>query len=137
MICAYHPGVETTGACVSCGRPICNECISEAGGKAYCRSCAMAPAAGMPGMVKRGPSGMSIAALVLSLTGIFTCGITALIGMIFGIIEMSNINKGTSPTEGKGLAIAGFVVGAVFTVLWLLYWVLVIIVGVGESTYYW
>ena len=38
--CAYHPDRDAVGACVSCGRLICDECKTVLGGKIYCNPCA-------------------------------------------------------------------------------------------------
>ena len=37
--CAYHPERDAVGACVSCGKLICEECKKTIGGKIYCESC--------------------------------------------------------------------------------------------------
>ncbi len=38
--CAYHSDREAVGACVNCGRLICDECKTFLGGKIYCNPCA-------------------------------------------------------------------------------------------------
>ncbi|MGA2159812.1 MAG: hypothetical protein ABSG90_11420 [Dehalococcoidia bacterium] len=40
MQCAYHPDREPVGACVECGRLICDECKTALKGKFYCPACA-------------------------------------------------------------------------------------------------
>lgn len=62
-------------------------------------------------------SGMAIASLVLGLTGF--CGITALIGMILGIVATIRIRKSNGRLKGKGLAIAGICVSAVMFIVFL------------------
>ena len=37
--CAYHPDRDAVGACVSCGRLICLECKTVLAGKTYCNPC--------------------------------------------------------------------------------------------------
>lgn len=39
MNCYIHPDRPAVGTCVSCGRPICNECAVEMNGKLVCREC--------------------------------------------------------------------------------------------------
>jgi hypothetical protein len=39
MKCANHVQKEAVGACVGCGRFICEECNTEIGGKSYCKKC--------------------------------------------------------------------------------------------------
>jgi prepilin-type processing-associated H-X9-DG protein len=53
-------------------------------------------------------SGMAIASLVLGILGL--CGITALVGLILGIISLGKINRSGGRLSGQGLAIAGICV---------------------------
>jgi len=62
-------------------------------------------------------SGLAIASLVLGICGIFTCGPAAIIGLILGIIGLSEISKRAEQLKGKGLAIAGIVTSAIGIVL--------------------
>ena len=50
-------------------------------------------------------SGMAIASLVLGIVGM--CGITALVGLILGIVSLVKINRSGGRLAGQGLAIAG------------------------------
>jgi len=58
-------------------------------------------------------SGLAIASLVLAVCGLFTCGLTAIIGLILGIVALCAISKRDDQLKGKPLAIAGIVVSAV------------------------
>jgi uncharacterized membrane protein len=58
-------------------------------------------------------SGLAIASLVLAVCGLFTCGLTAIVGLILGIIALCAIGKKAQQLKGKGLAIAGIVTSAV------------------------
>ena len=40
MKCIYHPDREAVGACVNCGRMVCEECKTVLVDKIYCPSCA-------------------------------------------------------------------------------------------------
>ena len=40
MKCAYHPEREAVGACVNCGKLVCDECKVVLTGKNYCNPCA-------------------------------------------------------------------------------------------------
>ena len=62
-------------------------------------------------------SGMAIASLVLGIFGIFTCGLTAIVGLILGIVGLCAISKRTEQLKGKGLAIAGIITSAIAIVL--------------------
>lgn len=59
-------------------------------------------------------SGLAIASLVLGILGVFSCGVTALVGLIFGIVALVRINKSGGAQKGQGLAIAGIAVSAAF-----------------------
>ncbi|WP_234800198.1 DUF4190 domain-containing protein [Mycolicibacterium diernhoferi] len=87
------------------------------------------PVAYPPGV---GTNAMSIAALVCSL-------VLAPLGIVFGHIALSQIKR--SGEDGRGLAIAGLVIGYIFTAVALL-WIIVTVVFIGavastinESTY--
>lgn len=55
-------------------------------------------------------SGMAIASLVLGICGIFTCGLSAIAGLILGIVSLRAIRKSQGWLKGTGLAIAGIAV---------------------------
>jgi hypothetical protein len=59
-------------------------------------------------------SGMAVAALVFSLLGTITCGLSALIGLVLGIIALVKISNSQGRLSGKGLAIGSIVVAGVF-----------------------
>jgi len=67
------------------------------------------------------PSGMAIAGFVLGLLG-FT-GITAILGIVFGSVALSRIRR--TAEGGKGLAIAGIVLGS----CWLGFFLVLIVIG--------
>lgn len=73
-------------------------------------------------------NGMSIASLVLSLVNIIPCfwflPLPALLGVIFGIIGKNQIAKDPSQ-KGRGMAIAGLVVGIVFLIVGAIFWIYV------------
>lgn len=62
-------------------------------------------------------SGLAIASLVLALCGLFTFGLSAIVGLILGIVGLSSINKSAGQLKGAGLAIAGIVISAAGLVL--------------------
>jgi len=66
-------------------------------------------------------SGMAIASLVCSLAGIVFCGIPAVLGVIFGFVGLSQTKGGDR--SGRGMAIAGLVVGIAVVLLWGASWV--------------
>jgi hypothetical protein len=59
-----------------------------------------------PGYAPAGPtSGMAIASLVVSLLGI------GIVGVILGHLALNEINKSNGYMQGRGLAIAGLIIG--------------------------
>ncbi len=92
--------------CNNCGKPNPNE-------TSFCASCGapLAQAVGAPAppaaAVKPTTSGMAIASLVLGILGI-----TALLGLILGIVSLVQINRSRGRLRGQGLAIAGICVSA-------------------------
>jgi prepilin-type processing-associated H-X9-DG protein len=59
-------------------------------------------------------SGLAIASLVLGIIGLPSCGLTALIGLILGIVAMKQVRKNNGAMGGGGIALAGTIVSAVF-----------------------
>jgi hypothetical protein len=70
----------------------------------------MQPEAQTPAKPKT--SGLAIASLILALCSVFTFGLSAIVGLILGIVGLSSINKSAGQLKGAGLAIAGIVISA-------------------------
>jgi prepilin-type processing-associated H-X9-DG protein len=71
----------------------------------------------LPGVASVAPaktSGLAIASLVLAILGVFTCGTTALIGLILGIIALVKVRNSRGALGGGGMALAGIIVSAIF-----------------------
>jgi prepilin-type processing-associated H-X9-DG protein len=62
-------------------------------------------------------SGKAIASLVLGICSFFTCILTGLPAIIFGILGLIDINNSKKRLTGHGFAIAGIVLGSVTTLL--------------------
>jgi len=62
-------------------------------------------------------SGLAIASLVLAVCGFFTCGLSAIVGLILGIVGLCAIKKRAEQLKGQALAIAGIVVSAITIVI--------------------
>jgi hypothetical protein len=76
-----------------------------------------------------GPSGLSIAALV---TGIFGLSI---IPIILGAIDLSRIKNGAASAKGKGLDIAGIVLGVLAIIGWIIFAIISVAIGLGAFFY--
>lgn len=60
-------------------------------------------------------SGLGVASLVLGILGFVTCGVSAIVGLILGIIAMSHEKK--SGRSAGGIALAGTIVSALFILM--------------------
>ena len=58
-------------------------------------------------------SGLAVASLVCGILGFLTIGTTGLLGVIFGHVSLARIKRAPNVMGGRGLAIAGLVVGYV------------------------
>jgi len=81
-------------------------------------------APGYPGPQRR--NGLAVASMWTSIGGIVTCGLAGFVGLVLGIVALHQIRR--DGTAGRGMAIAGIVVGAVF-ILFFLGWV---VAGVSD-----
>jgi hypothetical protein len=73
---------------------------------------------------------MAIAALITSLSS-FICGLSAPIGLILGLVELGRIRRGESSPRGRGLALAGAIIGGIFSGLMVVYLVVVLIAAIA------
>jgi hypothetical protein len=82
-----------------------------------------------------GTNGKAIAALVSSVAGL-ACGLPAIAGLILGILAMRETKR--TGQDGRGLAIAGVVIGALVTAGMVLYFlfVIIMIIVAGSSPDY-
>ena len=58
-------------------------------------------------------SGMAVTSLVLGILGMFSCGLTAIFGLILGIIAVTRVKNSRGALTGFGIALAGLIVSAV------------------------
>jgi hypothetical protein len=77
----------------------------------------------------RSTNGKAIAALVLGITWI--CGIGSILALVFGTMARNEIDASGGLEQGRGMAIAGIVLGWVGIGITLLYVVLYLAFGVG------
>jgi len=81
-----------------------------------------------------GTNGMAIAALAVSAASlVLFCGIPSFIGVVLGIIAMRETKR--TGQDGFGMALAGTIIGALPTVLWLLY--LFVFISISASGWQW
>jgi hypothetical protein len=58
--------------------------------------------------------------LVLGILGIVVCGVVAIFAWVLGKRDLDLINRGLMDREGEGLTKAGYILGLVGTILFLL-----------------
>jgi Domain of unknown function (DUF4190) len=82
----------------------------------------------------QGTNGKATASLVTSLAGLLLCGLPSIAGLILGIIAMRETKQ--SGQDGYGIALAGTIVGALATAVWLIYLVVILVyAGTYQPTY--
>jgi prepilin-type processing-associated H-X9-DG protein len=107
MLCSWchKRNLEGSDRCQYCGRAIL----------------LAAPPTSAAGQAAHGParsSGMATASVVLGALGLFTAGLTALVGLILGIVGLRQIDGSGGAVRGRSTAIAGIVVsGLVMTMM--------------------
>ena len=77
----------------------------------------IAPPSLPPGLPRPKTSGLAITSLILGILGLVTCGIGAVLGLIFGIMAIIKIRNSNGRLGGFGLALAGTIISAVFVIL--------------------
>jgi hypothetical protein len=77
-------------------------------------------------------NGLAVASLVLGITG-FLCCIPAILALVFGYISKGQIDKSNGTQGGRGMAVAGIVLGWVWVGLGILYVILVVLGTLSES----
>lgn len=87
----------------------------------------------MPMAPAQRTNGLAIASLITSCTGLFL-GISAPVGIVLGIIAMSQIKSDPGYT-GRGMALAGIVVGGALTVIGALLIVAFLAFALGTTPY--
>ena len=101
------------------------------------------PVYGVPQQAYYAPAGpkndgMSIAALVCGISGLATlvlCGIgivPAILGVIFGVIGKKKVEESGGALQGRGMALAGAICGAVAIGLFLI-WMVLVLIGAFSS----
>jgi hypothetical protein len=98
-------------------------CTGTKGGEQMEEGAVMTPPASAGDVVKTATNGMAVASLVLGI--VWLGGLGAVLALIFGIKARRQIDLARGAQGGRGLAIAGIVLGIVGIVGALIYWPLV------------
>jgi len=109
-----HPVAPGARFCMTCGRPVASAVASPTFASTVrpMPSPMYAPATGYAAVGVATTSGFAIASLVLGILG------GAILAIIFGFVALSQIKK--SGAKGRGMAIAGVVLGFVWSALFVI-----------------
>lgn len=80
-----------------------------------------------------GTSGYAITGMVLSICGLATAGLTGALGIAFSIAGLDDVQRGGGRRQGRGMAVAGLVVGLVFVVFGALF--AIVFAGFADPTW--
>lgn len=77
-----------------------------------------------------GINGMAVASLVTSILGVAMCFLPSMLGLVFGLVALNQIK--TTGERGRGMAIAGAIIGGVVTALGAV-WLVLVVVGAAAG----
>ncbi|MFI0416847.1 DUF4190 domain-containing protein [Spongiactinospora sp. 9N601] len=78
----------------------------------------------------RSNNGMAIAAMIVGIVGLLSCGLLSIIGVVLGHVSLKQIER--TGEEGRGMAIAGLVMSYIGVAVVLVYVVFIVgILGYG------
>ncbi|WP_018653056.1 DUF4190 domain-containing protein [Actinomadura flavalba] len=80
----------------------------------------------------RGTNPLAIGSLVAGVVGLFTCGIISIVAVVLGHLGLGQINK--SGQGGRGMAIAGLILGYLALIGWVIWWIIVLVSGARSGT---
>jgi len=76
---------------------------------------------------------LAVASLVSSIAGFVVCGVGFIVGLVLGIIAKNQIDQSGGTQQGRGMAVAGIVIGAIGIGLGLLVLIIVIIASAASN----
>lgn len=76
-------------------------------------------------------NGLAIASLVLGIAGLvfYACGVASILAVVFGFIARNQIDRSGETQGGRGMAIAGIIMGWIGIALLVIFWVVIIILA--------
>ena len=112
--------------CTSCGKEVPN-------GAAVCPNCGTAVDNGAVNNVApaKKTNGLAIAGFVVSLVSLLCCGACSVVGLVLSIVGLVQAKKYDG--NGKGMAIAGIIIGAIAIVLWIVFFALGMVGSIAEE----
>ncbi|MFC0454425.1 DUF4190 domain-containing protein [Rhodococcus jostii] len=86
---------------------------------------------GAPYPQSLGTNGLAIASLITSIIGGCFYGLGSIVGIVLGVIALGQIKK--SGQEGRGLAIAGIVIGGTYIAAWIVFFLIMVIAAASGA----
>lgn len=76
-------------------------------------------------------NGLAIASLVLGIAGLvfYACGVASILALVFGYMARGQIDRSPGAEGGRGMAIAGIIMGWIGVAIFVIFWVVIIIVA--------
>jgi Domain of unknown function (DUF4190) len=80
-------------------------------------------------------NGLAIAALVLGIAGLvfYACGVASILALVFGYMSRRQIDESGGTQGGRGMAIAGIIMGWIGVALVVIFWVVIVILAVATD----
>jgi hypothetical protein len=76
-------------------------------------------------------NGLAIASLVLGIAGLvfYVCGVASILALVFGYMARGQIDRDPANQGGRGMALAGIIMGWIGVAILVIFWVVVIIIA--------
>lgn len=76
-------------------------------------------------------NGLAIASLVLGIAGLvfYACGVGSILALVFGYMARGQIDRDPQNQGGRGMAIAGIIMGWIGIAILVIFWVVIIIIA--------
>ena len=76
-------------------------------------------------------NGLAIASLVLGIAGLvfYVCGVASILALVFGYMARGQIDRDPQNQGGRGMAIAGIIMGWIGVAILVIFWAVVIIIA--------
>ena len=130
--CTTHPAIPATETCGQCGRPFCENCLAELMGRRLCAECKVLAVRGVTRRAER--HALVVPALLVPLAGYLTLclvPVTSPVGFYLGYKVVREVDENPA-LSGRSAGLAAMVISAAIMVNWLLAWVALLWVRLGN-----
>jgi hypothetical protein len=76
-------------------------------------------------------NGLAIASLVLGIAGLvfYACGVPSVLALVFGYMSRGQIDRDPQNQGGRGMALAGIIMGWIGVAIFVIFWVVIIVIA--------